>query len=510
MKKKTIITSILLSAVLISFLFHREDIGLNLVIFECLFIVWLLISKQAKITSRSFLLGTIATLSTLTATIAVHSTFSYIMHFIVLAVFVGLLIYPETKSLISSVGLSISSIFSSQSSFIKQISNSELKGIKISSYLWRSRIFLIPLAIITVFVIIYRYSNPVFDEMLTSASNYLCQKLNLLFVDFDFLIIFTFITALLFSNYLLIRKPNQSIIDYDSNSNSELKRSKRKYTRSFKLTALKNEYKSGVFLFTILNVILLSLCIIEIKYVWFNFEWEGQYLKEFVHHGTYLLILSIIISIGLVLFYFRGNINFYKQNSVLKYLSYFWLAQNAILVISVAIRNYWYIHYFSLAYKRIGVFIFLILTLYGLYSVYIKVKNRKSNFHLLRRNILSILIVLTISSFVNWDQLIAKYNFNNSNQSFIHLDFLSDLSDKALPYLDKDLEELEQLNYKQKEKFMFRVAYMTPYKYKGIIKDRKQDFIKEWEAKSLLSWNLAEYKSYQKLTKETLLDTNQE
>jgi hypothetical protein len=232
---------------------------------------------------------------------------------------------------------------------------------------------------------------------------------------------------------------------------------------------------------------------------WFNFEWEGQYLKQFVHEGTYLLILSIIISIILVLYYFRGNLNFYRKNKLLKYLSYIWLIQNAILAISVAIRNFWYINYFALAYKRIGVIIFLALTIYGLYTVVVKVWKRKSAFYLFKVNSFALLIVLVVSSVFNWDVIIARYNFKNSDKSFLHLDYMATLSDRALPYLDKSLYDLMVIDQLQKEKFPFEEKFLTPEEYHVIIEDRKKEFKNKWGEKGFLSWNYQEYLAYRKL-----------
>ena len=225
-----------------------------------------------------------------------------------------------------------------------------------------------------------------------------------------------------------------------------LKRTNIKKNRFFKFNDLKNEYKAGIFLLIVLNILILILNLIDINWVWFNFKWEGQFLKQFVHEGTYLLILSILISIGLVLFFFRENLNFYSKNRTLKYLSYVWIIQNGILTISVAIRNFYYINYFSLAYKRIGVLLFLILTLYGLYTVFNKVKNKKSNFYLFQYNFSALFILLIVSSIVNWDKVIANYNFKHANKSFLELNYLADFSDKTLPYLDKPLHELEEIN----------------------------------------------------------------
>ncbi|HLG35832.1 MAG TPA: DUF4173 domain-containing protein, partial [Bacteroidia bacterium] len=233
--------------------------------------------------------------------------------------------------------------------------------------------------------------------------------------------------------------------------------------------------------------------------VWFNFEWNGQYLKQFVHEGTYLLLLSIFISIALVLYFFRGSLNFFSKNKLLRTLSYAWLIQNAILTVSVAIRNFRYIDFFSLAYKRIWVIIFLALVLYGLYTVFIKVRNRRSAFYLFRTNAYAVLVVLIFCSVFNWDNIIAKYNFSHSEKSFLHLDYLATLSDQSLPYLDKPLEEIVRIDRVQKQKFPFGEKYMSPEKYHRHIQARKEQFLLKWESKNILSWNLPEYLAYRQL-----------
>jgi len=304
---------------------------------------------------------------------------------------------------------------------------------------------------------------------------------------------------LIISVFVLYRTSNQQIVEKDKESSKELYRIKKQGWKNFKINALRNELKAAIFLLFILNAILLLLNAIDIYWVWFNFEWNGLTLKQFVHEGTYLLILSILTSIIVVLYFFRNNLNFYKNNWLIKYLCFAWLAQNAILAISVAIRNYWYIYYFSLAYKRIGVIIFLILTLYGLYTVFVKVKNKKSFFYLIKSNAYALIVILVLCSMFNWDNMIAKYNFKNYNRSFIHFDFLSKLSDKSLPYLNKTLPELTQMDSIQKLKFPAEQIYMPAEKYYQTIEERKKIFKLKWESKSLLSWNLPEYLAYRKL-----------
>ncbi|RYM34662.1 DUF4173 domain-containing protein [Brumimicrobium glaciale] len=496
------ILAVILFSILFTFLFHQKALGLNLLIAEVVLISWLVFSKQFQFKGLYPISVGIGFVITSLATIFTHSLFSYILHFIVFFIFIGLIIYPQTKSLLNSVGQAFSNIFESQGQFFRKLTSSRIKGRKLSTYTRKASIFVIPILIILFFVYIYRNSNPVFDGLVNDTWNFIGDKLNSIFATFDFLLFMTFIICLFISIFLLIRIPNKELIKLDKNANEKLQRKRRIELKYFRPNGLINEYKSGVFLLVILNLMILVLNFIDIKWVWFNFEWEGQYLKQFVHEGTYLLIFSIIISIVLVLFYFRKNLNFYKNNKLLKYLSYIWLIQNGILTISVAVRNFWYINYFALAYKRIGVIIFLILCLYGLYTVFMKVKHRKSRFYLFKTNFNAFVLVLVISSLFNWDSIIAKYNFRNSDTSFLHLNYMSTLSDKSLPYLDKTLLELEQIEIIQNEKFPFGRDYMTSERYFNVIEMRKENFRDKWESKGFLSWNYPEYKAYQKLFKD--------
>jgi hypothetical protein len=499
MKKKLEILIVVISAFILSVFFHRQSLGINLLITELILFLVLTFTRQIKFQGKNQITCYTGFLITSLFTVLTNSIFSIIINFLALFILIGIIIYPDAKSLINSFALSFLNLFNSQIRFLKELSDSKYKGQSILSYLWRSRIFIIPLFIIIIFIVIYRLSNPIFDKLVISANRILQERFISVFKDFDLLFVITFLISLIISNYIFLRTSNQNIIKNDFFSNDFQIRIKKNSHNNFKFNGLKNEYKAGVFLLIILNLILLIINIIDIKWVWFNFTWNGQYLKQFVHEGTYLLILSIIISIILVLFIFRGNLNFYTKNKLLKNLSYCWLAQNAILTISVAIRNFRYINYFALAYKRIGVIIFLVLTLYGLYTVFIKVHYNKTSFYLFKSNAFVLYIILIISSSINWDTLIAKYNFKHSDKSFLHLDFLSTLSDKSLPYLDKSFQELLQIDKIQKEKFPFEEKFMSPEEYHHIIEKRKIDFINKWKSKNFLSWNLPEYLAFKKL-----------
>jgi len=499
MDKKRDVLSVIISAVIFTLLFHKQSLGLNLLFFETAFLIWLLFTKQIKRKNKTLLTFGTGLLLSAFITVFTHSVFAYVINFLWFFTFIGILIYPNVKSILNAIGLAFVSIFNSQIIFLNELFGIKFKGQKLGNHIWKYSIYIIPLIIIFIFIAIYSLSNPIFDNLVNWIASLFRRNLWAIFKNFDFAILITLFMGLFFANFLFLRTENKDIVDYDLNTDDKLKRLKEGSSDGSSTNSLMNEYKAGVFLLIILNLILLVLNAIDIKWVWFNFEWEGQYLKQFVHEGTYLLILSILISIFIVLFFFRADLNFYRQNKLLKILSYIWLAQNAVLVLSVAIRNYRYINYFALAYKRIGVIIFLILALYGLYTVLVKVKLTKSAFYLFKKNTQALFVVLFICSIFNWDGIIARYNFKKANQSFLHLNYLSTLSDKTLPYLDKSLAELEGIDEFQKEKFPFDDIFMTPQAYVDTIYNRKIAFKEKWESKSILSWNLPEYLAYKKL-----------
>lgn len=499
MKLKTNLIVIFICALFSTILFYNHKFGLNLLIFQLFLFLWFTLTKQIKFKTKIQLVTGIGFLLTSFFTVFTHSVFSYFINFLAWLLFIGILNYPQAKSLISGFTIAVISLFKSQELFVSKVFSKKIGNENLGKRIYRSRIFIIPIVIIILFLILYSMANAIFSSLVGDSLLAIEKGIHFLFKDIDFLIIFTFLVSLFFSNFFLIRNKNKNIVESDTNTSEALQRNKKKERRYFKLTGLKNEYKSALFLLIVLNFLLLILNSIDIKSVWLNFKWEGESLKQFVHQGTYVLIFSILISIALVLYYFRGNLNFYKNNNLLKKLSYVWIFQNGFLAISVGLRNFRYIEHYSLAFKRIGVIVFLIITLYGLYTVAIKIKKKKSSFYLFKVNSLFIYVILVLCSGVNWDSYIAKYNFNHYNSSFLHLDYLVTLSDKALPFLDHSFEDLNKMNKAQKEMFPIKNTYLKPSDFKQRIENRKYQFKMKWESKHFLSWNYPEYVAYKKL-----------
>ncbi|MCR9173944.1 MAG: DUF4173 domain-containing protein [bacterium] len=511
MKQSNSVRVLFVFAIIFAFLFHQQALGLNLVIFEAILFGWFAFSGQLLLKTFYERLVFACTLATLSFTILHHSIWSYVIHFSVLFLYIGVMIAPRMRSLLNVLGMSFSNIFLSYSQLFSGQEEQQVvrqKESKRKFQFKRLRFYIIPVAIIILFATLYGFANPEFGAYVDVVLGELYQGLIYLFKNIDFFWILTFLLGLIVSIFLLMRKKNEVLEERDLAASDDKIRV-RNHRKISSMTGLKNEYRVGIFLFGSLNVLLLLMNIMDIDRVWLNFEFEGQFLRQFVHYGTIVLIVAIMLSIVLVLTFFRGNLNFYKKNIWLKRLCYLWLGQNAILAISAAIRNLYYIEYYSLAHKRIAVMFFIILVLYGLFSVFIKIRDTRSNFYMLRKNAVAWLIVLTVSSGFNWDRIIAKYNFSREDGAFVHLNFLSTLSDSALPHLDQPLDKVTAIDQKQVRWFgsfdssissrRYRNLYMSPEEYSMMIAYRKAAFKWKWKKKSWLEWNYAEWKANEEL-----------
>ena len=152
MSKKRDILIVIFSTIIFTFLFHREDLGLNLFIFETIFFAWLLYSKRLQFKTRNQITVALAFITTSIATVVTHSVFSYFINYLVMVVFVGLLIYPQVKSLLNAFRISIISFFKSQIFFFESLLSTKVKGKNFGSYIWKFRMFFIPLIIIIIFM----------------------------------------------------------------------------------------------------------------------------------------------------------------------------------------------------------------------------------------------------------------------------------------------------------------------------------------------------------------------
>lgn len=161
------------------------------------------------------------------------------------------------------------------------------------------------------------------------------------------------------------------------------------------------------------------------------------------------------------------------------------------LASSVIARVYHYILHHGLAYKRIGVIIFVVATIIGLVTLAYKVKNRKTTSFLFRANGISIFSILLIASIFNWDVIIAQHNFAHAESKKIDYLFELTLSDKTLPILDQNRHLIREKNYSYR-KWSSDFPWVKNQSLTQRLDARIAKFKVQYKKRSWLSWNLSD------------------
>lgn len=195
---------------------------------------------------------------------------------------------------------------------------------------------------------------------------------------------------------------------------------------TFSFLEIDFERKSGEITLVLLNILLVFFIAVY-NYEQFFSMAQTVTLSDEIHQRVATIIFSIIMAIGVIMFYFKSSFNFDTKAALLRKLSYIWVLLNALLIMSAFIKNAEYVSVFGLTFKRIGVFIFLGLSLIGLFFTYVKLHLQKTNIFLLNRMLRVFFVTFIMTSWINFSWIVTKYNIafhKNSDTEYLkRLDF---------------------------------------------------------------------------------------
>lgn len=479
-KDMTRVVLVSLGAILFNLIFWNEKLGVNTALFDVFLLIALFaLYPQARqhTTVRWLLLGHLTCL----AMVLVHNTVLSKMAFVITLLLTTAFTEYVHRSVWFAGGSVLLNVAMVAASFVEPI---HLKGVRKGRHVTRIiRFAIVPAVLLLLFVVLYRTGNSVFSQL----SELIVVRLDLFFnTVFSWQRFLFLLLGLVITGIILLKSKVDYFSEVEAGMTDDLTRKRvvkkgRWFGEFFKggMVALKNENTVGIISLALLNALLLLINVIDVNYLWFRFQYDGP-AYMMVHEGTGTLILSIVVAVAILLFLFKGNLNFYKKNKWLKYGAYAWIIQNAVLVSSVMLRDYYYILKHGLAYKRIGVLFFLLMVVIGLATVFVKIWNRKTNYFLFRVNAWAGVVVLVLASTIHWDGFIARYNLQRKTEVELDVPFLLSLSDGALPVLHKNMAVLTDADKIQ-------------------LKEREQAFIARQQAYTWLSWNYADASSKQYL-----------
>jgi hypothetical protein len=479
----------ILCLVFYSVLFWQEGLGINLLIFSFLSLGYLRITLKINFRKGEILILVSLIMGSI-GLLFFHSAISIVVFF---AAFVCYLAYLQagSYSVLEAFVNSFISLFSLRTSLLPQALFNRSIPKRVYLYL---RIAFLPLVVFFVFFSLFMEGNKIFRDWAHEAFGSFFGFLDQLDTSYlFFLALGLFILRGLFKQ---ARKPFLKL-----SKTSFLERGlKKSIPKHFKTLSLKKEYLSAVLLFLMLNLLLLVINFIDIKWVWFQFYLPESFsLKEFVHEGVGYLLVSLLFSTSLVFYYFRANLNFYPKSRLLKFLAQLWLLQNAILALSVARRTFYYIGFHGLANRRLAVIVLISIILVCLGLLVYKLATNRNNSFVFRQSSAFVLLFFAMLSLVNWDQRVAHYNIQHGQANEIDVANYLNLSPRVFPYLYDNLDRIAYQIEKHQENEVRWVNVNSVAEFEERLNLKKEGFIAREKKQSWRSWNYAEAEAFQKL-----------
>jgi hypothetical protein len=417
---------LIIGALLFSTLFYNQNIGLNLSLFSILTATILFFFNPNAFKKKSTWAYTCVYLITACCVFMFQSKLSVIANCISFLTLIGHVSEHNTSiyvNWLNGLYTTIAGFFHRRLSLQKTETKPDSK--KKIDYLHLIKIIGIPLIVLILFIGLYSNGNPLFHDFIL--------KINLKFINFKWILFAVLGYYLLFN----ISTP----IQVNPATNNDLKTGNiLKNRHPFSEDILKKENQLALILMGTLNTLIVLFLITDITYLVQIQNLSAAELSNQVHSGIYALIISIVMAIVIILYFFRGDLNFYKSNKTLKNFAYLWITLNLILVFTIIFKNYRYIASFGFTYKRIGVFVYLLLTLIGLLTTAKKVYTVKNLWYLFRVNSQIAFTILIISATVNWDCLITTYNLNYATS--IDFNYLINLSNNNTFILKKYSDDI--------------------------------------------------------------------
>ncbi|WP_125722678.1 DUF4153 domain-containing protein [Flavobacterium ustbae] len=265
---------------------------------------------------------------------------------------------------------------------------------------------IIPVIFLGLFFIVYSFGSDHFSSLFTD------YELDINMPQLIAMCILGFYISFSFWNYWV----PDVCYQYNPKLNNEFTNiSEIKNQNTFSFLDLDFERKSGEITLVLLNIMLLVFIgtynyeqFFEIK----NTAVKMSELSAATHERVNSVIFSILMAVGVILFYFKGGFNFDKNATFLKTLAKIWIFLNGILILSTFVKNSEYISSFGLTYKRLGVYAFLILSLIGLVYTFLKIKKQKTNAYLVNQMVWYFYGTVLLCSYVNWGNLVTNYNIS--------------------------------------------------------------------------------------------------
>ena len=445
---------ILITALLFVLVFYDQDLGLNLGILGIIYAVLTLFKTPEKNKTKTFyILFATSILSSIA--FAWYGDFASFLAVVSSLLLLG---YKARNRKMKILFLIPVFIVNGCTSICRIFSFDQWLPKRNVSGLWQKTLafILIPLVLVSVFFGIYSAGSDHFAALFTD------YELDLNLWQVFCLSVLGFFIAFNYWNFAVERLiyKNHYVLDNDFRKDTRIP----KPTYSF--LDLDTERTSGIISFFCLTILLVFFIITYNYEQFYEVSKTPNQLSEETHERVNAVIMSIIMAILVIMFYFKSDFNFDPKAGLMKILAKIWIFLNAVLVLSAAVKNYEYIVSYGFTYKRLGVFAFLLLSLVGLALTFLKIQKKKRNAYLFNTMAWYLYGIILGCSYINWGGLVTSQNMDRKNfnvnyhltdVNFSEKALLEYAADKRDWELQKEIEE--KIKHEKSKTFLSKIMY---------------------------------------------------
>ncbi len=164
------------------------------------------------------------------------------------------------------------------------------------------------------------------------------------------------------------------------------------------------------------NLVFAAQTLLDLTYLWGGFQLpDGMTYASYAHRGAYPLVAAAIMAAVFVVIAMRpGGPG--ERIARIKWLVLAWVAQNLLLVASSMLRLDIYIEVYALTYWRIAALIWMGLVAVGLVLIVSRFALGRTTGWLITANVFALAATLYATSFLNFPDVIARYNLAHGHQ----------------------------------------------------------------------------------------------
>ncbi|WP_374443816.1 DUF4173 domain-containing protein [Epilithonimonas sp.] len=445
---------IFITVLAVTILFYKEYIALNLGIFGIFLSILTFSQTKPEFRTRTFLILFITSVFSSLAFAWFGDAISFVSVFVSVFLLRFKGTYPKLKPFLY-IEILLLNLFT----FLGRVFNIEQWYEKSKERNFAKKLIafiLIPVFFIAIFFFIYARVSDHFANIFRDS------QLEFQPLTFIVLAIVGFYIGFIFWNFGVER----FIFKQNSYLNDDFSGLVKIQKPTFSFLDIDSERISGLISFSALNILLLIFITTYNYEQFFEVSKSADSLSAETHDRVNAVIMSIIMAIFVILFYFKSGFNFDDKAKSIKLSAKVWLALNAILVISASLKNLEYIISYGLTYKRLGVYAFLAMALIGLIFTFIKIQRKKTNAFLFNRMFWVAYGLILVCSYINWGGIITSNNIKRKdfaeNYHLVSINYneqiLLDYAEKT-KNLEMKSKLKERIESYQKESFLSKILY---------------------------------------------------